>query len=330
MPRSEQIPSCPLSFPGGRQSGEVRTYRIKLITPLFGGGVEAGINDTVTPIRGKTVRGHLQFWWRATRGAECATLGELHRRQSDIWGTTEHASKAQVSVMRLATDESLACAQYEWRARGGRGTWQLDWLPPFTGTELPYVLFPFQGKRPPDRNAQPEQAPATCFRQVVFELQLRAPSALWIDVEAALWAWVNFGGIGSRTRRGCGALSATPGEPGQRGLLPPSADTLDSWWDESAKRYGLTSPTAAREWPTLVDTARKGRLLCDKTATGPIEAWDRVIRLFKHFRQGPGLGRDPGSGGVPGRSRYPEPESIRSAAGTRAPKHARLPIPDEA
>ena len=45
-----------------------RTY--KLITPLYGGGVEAGKTDSVTPIRGTEIRGQLRFWWRAMRGGQ--------------------------------------------------------------------------------------------------------------------------------------------------------------------------------------------------------------------------------------------------------------------
>lgn len=333
MPRAEQIPSYPSSLPAPEHPGETRTYRVTLITPLFGGGVEAGINDPVTPIRGKTIRGHLQFWWRATRGAAFSTTEDLHRRQSDIWGTTERASPVQLAVLRLTADQPAPCAKYKWnlKARRGQGGWDLDWLPPFTATQLSYVLFPFQGKPPVGRNAEPERSPAACFRQVTFELHLRAPSSLWIEVETALWAWINFGGIGSRTRRGCGTLSAAPLESGQRTLVPASIDALDSWWGESVKRYGLNSPTGAGEWPILIDTARPGRLLWQKTGTHPIEAWDRMIRLFRHFRQGVNLGRDPGTGSVPGRSRFPEPESIRKATGTRSSKHARLPfIPEDA
>jgi CRISPR type III-B/RAMP module RAMP protein Cmr1 len=52
---------------------QVRHYQ--LITPLYGGGVEANKNDELTPIRGTEIRGQLRFWWRATRG--CFTTEEL-------------------------------------------------------------------------------------------------------------------------------------------------------------------------------------------------------------------------------------------------------------
>lgn len=39
-----------------------KKYAIEVITPLFGGGVEAGKNDPITLIRPSSIRGHLRFW----------------------------------------------------------------------------------------------------------------------------------------------------------------------------------------------------------------------------------------------------------------------------
>jgi CRISPR/Cas system CMR-associated protein Cmr1 (group 7 of RAMP superfamily) len=42
---------------------------VRIVTALYGGGVEAGMIDTLTPFRAPSVRGHLRYWWRATCGA---------------------------------------------------------------------------------------------------------------------------------------------------------------------------------------------------------------------------------------------------------------------
>jgi CRISPR-associated protein Cmr1 len=61
-------------------------------------------------------------------------------------------------------------------------------------------------------------------------------------------------------------------------------------------------------------------------------AWDHVIKLFRDFRQGVGLGRNPGERlNRPGRSRWPEPETIRRVTRQRLARHSRLThIPDDA
>jgi len=62
---------------------------------------------------------------------------------------------------------------------------------------LSYVLFPL-------RNGNVENARITTG--VEFTLHVEYPNLYQDDVEAALWAWEHFGGLGARTRRGLGAV----------------------------------------------------------------------------------------------------------------------------
>src|SRR5690606_1007733 len=78
-----------------------RSYEIELITPMFGGGVETGKNDDSLPIRLTAIRGQLQFWWRATVGAQYTTLADLRAFETRVWGNTEQASLVQVRVDEL-------------------------------------------------------------------------------------------------------------------------------------------------------------------------------------------------------------------------------------
>ena len=64
----------------------IKIYRIQVITPIFGGGVKAGKNDSVTPIRPSSIRGHLRFWWRAICRAKFETADQLFDREGEIWG----------------------------------------------------------------------------------------------------------------------------------------------------------------------------------------------------------------------------------------------------
>lgn len=87
-----------------------KTYTTTVITPLFGGGVEAGMNDPTTLIRPSSVRGHLRFWWRATRGARFQTIAELRQREGEIWGTTDNPSPISIEVKITNLGEEEACA----------------------------------------------------------------------------------------------------------------------------------------------------------------------------------------------------------------------------
>ncbi|PJF33357.1 MAG: hypothetical protein CUN57_02390, partial [Phototrophicales bacterium] len=44
------------------------------------------------------------------------------------------------------------------------------------------------------------------LKDVKFSLRLHFPIYVKQDLQAALWAWETFGGVGARTRRGFGAL----------------------------------------------------------------------------------------------------------------------------
>lgn len=299
----------------------MREYSIHLITPMFGGGVEVGETDPTWPIRGTSIRGQLQFWWRATRGASCSTSEELFMRHAEIWGRTEQASPVEVEVSDVQMAAPRPCARYDWnpQARRGQGGWRLNWESPFRNSALSYALFPFQGQQPlPRRDAASEKPPARYIENGSFKLRIRFPESFRHDVETAVWAWVNFGGIGARTRRGCGALSCQE-------LAPTAVEDFQRWF-----RWGAESESrTVRDWPTLPST-----ILVNSEQGPPLAVWQTVIELWQRFRQGTGFARNYGQQQQPdrpGRSRYPEPETIRRVTGRRSSQHARLAhIPDDA
>ncbi len=284
---SKVIPDCPPP-PQATRAGQERTYRIELITPLFGGGVEAGRNDPTMPIRSTAIRGQLRFWWRATCGRLLSTVA-MWRREEEIFGSPEFPSPFQVGVS------------------GVEGVRPIDPKQEFDrfGPES-YALFPAV-----------ENGNRLLAEGLKFQLQLRWPDVerlhmlrkaqnerlrqarkpllpadihdLTGDVEAALWAWLTFGGLGARTRRGAGAVHC------QRPIVPAA---------------GKPTPAAR----TFVGPAEKHA----------IAAWIRAVGIYRDFRQTP-RGRPhrktistrggPRSITVPGRSHWPEADSIRVLTG---------------
>lgn len=313
MPRAEDIPDCPAVPSPSR--GDERRFEIELITPMFGGGVVTRENDSSFPIRPTSIRGQLQFWWRATVGSKYETLRELRDAQSEVWGDTERSSRLSVLVEPDKTGMPKPCAVIR---PNNKGKDQVFWEPPFQNNALPYALFPFQGKAA--NREGPKVDPAACIHQARFRLILRVDPAIDFteQVEPALWAWVNFGGLGSRTRRGCGSLFC-------KAFAPGDVAALNAAW----KKY-LPNQEPEREWPTLAEC------LLLRTSVPPGDAvavWDWLIGLFRHFRQGEDFGRNPPApgSGRPGRSFFPEPETIRRVTGRRFARHARQPhIPDNA
>ncbi len=291
MPKLSAIPACPATpTPTPRHGFIKKEYTITLITPMCGGGVQTNHVDATHPFRETSIRGQLQFWWRATRGAPCPETNDLKIAHQKIWGATDHASKIKVWVS--GPPPSLApmeLARY--------------------GDPRLYALFPVLiGDGGRDRRTIRTEIAATGK----FTLNLQYPSDLAEDVDAALRAWINFGGLGMRTRRGCGALYCPE-------LSAKNVDAVQGL------AQGLGTGGPAHLWPTLPKS-----ILCGAPAA-PDAAWKNVIQLLQTFRQGEDVGRNPGRDGRAGRSRWPEPETIRRITNRRAASHPRLEdIPDDA
>jgi CRISPR-associated protein Cmr1 len=135
------------------------------------------------------------------------------------------------------------------------------------------------------------------------------------EVNAALWAWTTFGGIGARTRRGLGAIHCLTidGEV----QIPPFEEGLTA-----NIQKGLTMHAVAGAWPPDVPHLTPQTRFVLRVLDGPpIVAWEYLIRKLKQFRQSR-------NGGIH-RSHWPEPDEIRRLSGTymrsHAPEHAVTP-----
>lgn len=107
------------------------------------------------------------------------------------------------------------------------------------------------------------------------------------EITDAIRWWASFGGIGGRTRRGFGAIEI-------KNLPTVTAD----------------------------EVAKLGGKLCLREAEQSAEkAWQTVIKSYKDFRQGVGIGRNQGQGKRPGRSRWPEPDALRRIFHTHSVTH---------
>ncbi len=313
------ISECPKEEPkisDFHPGATAKEYLIQVITPIFGGGVKPGENDLEMIIRPSSIRGHLRFWWRATRGAKFETAAQLFDREGEVWGTSDSPSPVAIQISQPSFGslrQRTASDYYGFKSKYGPES---------------YVLFP----------ARENESPI-CKEGFSFQLKInwlkheklqylrdqenaalrrekKPPKAEKIDdigpdIEAAIWAWTNFGGIGSRTRRGCGALFC-------KETAPQNVASIGKWYKDHLNGSGFVQPQQ-RAWPTL-----PAKILIDSTEGKPVEEWAAVIDIMRFFRQGVGVGRNPGNSSnsrMPGRSLWPEPETIRKITGSRMPKH---------
>jgi CRISPR-associated protein Cmr1 len=214
---------------------------LKIVTPVLGGGVEAGMNDSLAPIRSSAVRGMLRWWWRATAGAACQSGPGLYDRECKIWGATDSRSKVSVEIHNPFLTSGVDAVRDE----GGRR------IP----EQPPYALFPAQSD--PIRKLHKSGS---------FELVISCPKEFLLEVENAIRAWIFFGGVGSRTRRGLGSLLAVSDPKFKIGAF-------------AAFKQSLPLPQS-RDWSSL---SQSSFILGKKT--NPVQAWTEAVNLYKDFRQ---------------------------------------------
>jgi CRISPR-associated protein Cmr1 len=237
-------------------------FKAKTITPLFGGGVVAGEVDMEMPVRASSIRGQLRFWWRLLNGKGLSSP-ELFKKETALWGgissTTPTASRVAV---RVHLEKAMGLNDRIESTKAGSA----------------YALFPARDKD--SMLLKPG---------IQFNLRIDCPDERWQEVKETLRWWITFGGIGSRARRGLGAIEAT-------GLTPVSAEEVET---------------------------QGGRLLLSGSFLNAQEAWYRAIDRLKDFRQGENTGRNPGKQpNRPGRSRWPEPDNIRRLTRKHDSNHA--------
>jgi CRISPR-associated protein Cmr1 len=217
-----------------------------------------------------------------------------------------------IEVLDVQNAQPTACATY---TQGHNNTLRLQWNTPFNQTALPYALFPFQGQLNRSRT-EVEKPPAKYIERGSFIVRVRCPKPLSEDVKTAIWAWVNFGGLGARTRRGCGSLYC-------KELAPKNRNDIRAWFQKNTVPH---SPSA-RDWPVLPSD-----FLVGLPTQKPFDAWQSAIEVLQQFLQGVNFARNPGNQpNRPGRSRWPEPETNRSVKGSRSREHLRFrEVPDDA
>ncbi|MEK4570305.1 type III-B CRISPR module RAMP protein Cmr1 [Bacillus sp. FSL K6-3458] len=264
---------------------------IHLVTPMFGGGPQSNSIDQDRPIRESAIRGHLRFWWRATRGAVCKNANELSKREAEIFGHTERASQIQV-ITHYEKDEVKRNSKVFFKKKNH----------PFPR----YVLSNMKDETPYLMKAQFSLNIRLSKKTTDFELIKK-------EVEAALWAWINFGGLGSRTRRGCGSLYCKQFSPYNK----RTKSQLEKWFEQKLLEYDIQMPASSREWPTL---SREFKVQAFPSSM--ISCWQSVIQTYETFRRrsNPYKKR--------GRSCWPEADTIRLLTGKAKSGH-HIPYPKE-
>lgn len=321
MSRSEPEKNPPTKSMDVKREGwitEIRKY--KVITPLFGGGAKPQEADEITVVRATEVRGHLRFWWRATRGGQWkGNLTKMKHHEEEIWGSPAEKGKPGPSkiIVRVVAPEKEKVPNKikqidSYNDKVEIGEPKSPWG---------YVAFPLK------KNIRQKKPAGSVIEEgLEFTVELKYPEdqKIEIEIEEALWAWETFGGIGARTRRGFGAIQ----------LIEKTRNGKTVGFDKSTRddvrksiaghlgKYVQDSYSWGAGVPHLpLDLARIKVVAEDKSKDSPTTfreskyAWKFLFDKLKEFRQArKGFGR----------SYWPEPDAIRRLPGmTTTSKHSK-------
>ena len=237
----------------------------ELVTPLHGGGVVARESDEKLPVRVTAIRGQLRFWWRLLAYQKWNLSGQsLREAEFRLWGGIGEEAAASLVFLRVQIQNKLQEASLS------------DYAGP-----LGYALFTVRAtKELPEMRLGKEG-----LRWIVqWRLSEKANETDKQQVLETLRWWVNFGGVGARTRRGCGAF-----------VVKDSSNPVF-------------------KQPLSVDEVMQAgcKLVLRPSTNCALKAWKEAVQRLRDFRQGKEVGRNPSSDikKPAGRSRWSEPDEI--------------------
>jgi CRISPR-associated protein Cmr1 len=280
---------------------QIREY--ELITPLYGGGVKPTEADPLTVVRATEIRGHLRFWWRACRGGRFnGDLAAMKKEEDAIWGKAYEKDDPIIPQDQMV--QIIMNVDPSKRGNPVKPFIITEKKRPKSANNIPgYAAFPLQ----PDRDELKKREPYVpdVRSGVSFTMTILFPEGRRKDIEAALWAWETFGGLGARTRRGFGALHLLTIDGISYAELPFS-NNVKEWINEKLIEFiepGVSpngTPHLAREAQVVVTPA-----------SDIMRVWKRLIDKLYFFRQA----------GRPGRTLWPEADAIRSISSGKNSAH---------
>lgn len=272
---------------------KTRELTIDIITPVFGGDVESWKLNEKKPIRSQAIKGQLRFWWRTMQTEQDHKVLLAH--ESALWGGT---SKNNDQEIRLKSRVEIAVVEQKieqipkvmTKERNGK----------FSGLGnnaiSNYVLFPIIEKVKTNEKI-------LILEKGTFKLIVNYPHENEQEVLNTLKLWVLFGGVGARTRRGCGSIYC-------RDLLAEFKTHQDviAFVKNLSQAKGVSAGTS--KYPILAG----GKLFGTEETKGvDVKSLQDAYGVFRQDRA-PGNQK-------PGRSYWPEPDAIRKVLEQHAPLH---------
>jgi CRISPR-associated protein Cmr1 len=263
--------------------------RIALLTRLFGGGARARELDPVGWLRSAAAKSALRAWWRAGEAHRFSSLTALREREDRLFGTSTRYAEGGAP---LGGPGALSVTV---NARPCSASREYDLAP---SDPLQVAYFPAAPlNQKAGRLGLPEStAPA------LLALSSRDPEeAVREELLGGLRLWLTLGGVGSRTRRGAGAIGPASPEKARAIGVPTSIEELEMFL-----RLRCSPHPMGGDLVRIFSLSRTRSVLLGRPVSDPEEAQSTLLSALRAARQE----RKPSAHGY-GRSTWPEADAVR-------------------
>ncbi|HEX6898600.1 MAG TPA: RAMP superfamily CRISPR-associated protein [Thermoanaerobaculia bacterium] len=260
--------------------------RVVLITRLFGGGARTREVDDLCWLRSSAAKSALRSWWRAAHAHEFESLETLRQKEQQLFGapgTFDKDGKVQggPGALTVTTSGQLATAPATYRES--------------LGSPLNYALFPAQDMgQEAARVAEPSPQSWS-----VIHLASPAPEEERKILLESLRIWLTLGGVGARSRRGCGAVAVGKPEEARKLGLPATLPELEAFLRRYCARRDVNLDG-------LFSLARTRKVFLGRPESTGEKAQIELLKALKKARQDRKQSKN-----KYGRSNWPEPQAVR-------------------
>jgi CRISPR-associated protein Cmr6 len=276
--------------PGLPPSRKEFTTTLELVTPAFLAGASQQPDDC--DLRSATLRGLLRWWWR-TMHAGFVDVATLRRMEALVWGDTKQGGAVRIELRRVKVTQPQKYAKRSLADMGPaekKGDYGIPGLDPQKTTQgLWYASYGMDDKGKPRWYLDPGSS-WECRLTVRGSVNGATENDLIEQGIAALWLLCQYGGVGAKSRKGFGSLSAT---------------SLDGWSSDRcrtvASEFRSTQGAAAPHQDRLAGSPSIEQLLRETTARfdwpsiwGVLDqigfAYQACAKRFAHRREKRALG----------------------------------------